>query len=70
MALMGSAQPRLPQYLQMPQVDIPVQAPSSSGSPLAGLLGLGGLALGAQMGGVEGARLGYGAGATLPFMFG
>ena len=73
MSMLGLGQPAQPQFINVPQVQVPFQQPGGGGSagPLPGLLGLAGLAAGPMTGtGVVGSQLGFTAGSQLPFLFG
>lgn len=70
LGLMGMGQPTMPQQVPVAPVTVPVQQQQGGASPLAGLLGLGGLAAGGFYGGIPGAQLGFTSGSNLPALFG
>ena len=69
LGLLGAGNPNIP-LINVPQVTVPVNQPTEGANPMAGLLGLGGLAVGGLVGGVPGAGLGFAAGSQAPGLLG
>ena len=69
LSLLGLAQPVMPQFMNTPAITVPFSQPQQGPSPLSGLMGLGGAALG-SFGEPQGALAGYQIGTNAPGAFG